>query len=181
MPSAVKRAVLGFVAAVIAVLTVEQAMWAVLHVLAVPGLELPAPYPMDPVIPFGLPRVANYCLLSGICGAVFGLVAPGLRGPLWLWGVGLGVIIAAAGLFVVSGVKHFLPGARWIPLKYYTEIMTIVLTYGLPLSGGIAAPLTWLRSLLIDGVWGLGLGLILPRIGVRPSQRGSAMAPPAGI
>ena len=167
MPSALKRGFLGFIAAAVVVLTLQQAMWEALHVLALPGLALPPPYPMDPVIPFGLPRVANYCLLSGICGAVFALAVPWLRGSLWLWGLALGVVVAGAGLFVVAGVKHFLPGARWIPLKYYTEIMTIVLTYGLPISGGITAPLTWLRSLLVDGVWGLGLGLILPLLGVR--------------
>ena len=170
MPAAVKRALLGFIAAAIAVLTFEQAMWEALHLLAMPGMALPAPYPMDPVIPFGLPRVANDCLLSGIAGAVFGLAAPWLRGPLWLWGLGLGVIVAGAGLIVVSGVKHFLPGARWIPFRYYTEIMTIVLTYGLPMAGGIASPLTWLRSLLVDGAWGIGLGLILSRLGPRPSR-----------
>ena len=171
MAAAMTRAVLGFVAAAIAVLTFEQAMWEALHLLASPAMTLPAPYPMDPVIPFGLPRVANYCLLCGIGGAVFGLASPWLRGPLWLWGLVLGVIVAAAGLILVSGVRHFLPGARWIPLKYYTEIMTIVLTYGLPMSGALASPQTWLRSLLVDGAWGLGFGLILSWLGVRRARR----------
>jgi hypothetical protein len=171
MPSALKHAVLGFAAAVVSVLSFHQATWEVLHLLALPGLALPAPYPLDPVVPFGLPRIVNYCLLSGICGLVFGLATPRMRGPLWLWGLGIGVIVAAFGLLTVSGIKHFLPGARWIPFKYYTEIMTIVLTYGLPMSGSMASPLTWIRSLLVDGAWGIGLGLILPRLGLRPSRQ----------
>ena len=166
MPSAVSRAVIGFVAAAISVLTFEQAVWGGLHALALPGLAFPQPYPLDPLIPFGLPRIANECLLGGIAGALFALVSPWLRGPLWLSGLGLGVIVAGLGLAVVAGIKHFLPGARWIPFRYYTEIMTIVLTYGLPQSGGIASPLTWLRALLVDGAWGIGLGLILPWRGI---------------
>ena len=45
------RAVLGFVAAAISVLTFHQAMWALLHVLNLPGLGMPPPYPTGPVPP----------------------------------------------------------------------------------------------------------------------------------
>src|SRR5215213_7952813 len=44
------RALLGFAAAAVSVLTFHQGTWALLHAA---GLMPPAPYPTDPVPPFG--------------------------------------------------------------------------------------------------------------------------------
>ena len=137
MDSPVKRAALGFVAAVIAVLTFHQGMWELLHVAALPGLTMPPWFPMDGVPPWAVPRVLNLCFWGGLYGIVFGLLLPRFRLPVWLCGLITGFIAAFTGLVIVSAIK------------------------GEPIGGGWVL-LTWVRSLLINGSWGLGLGLILP-------------------
>jgi hypothetical protein len=146
MPAPPMRALLGFVAAVISVLIFHQAMWAALHSLALPGLTMPAPYPTDPIPPLGIPRIVNLCFWGGLYGIVFGLLLPRLTAPLWLCGLGLGVIAALVGLLVVPAIKGLPVGAGWVPLS-------------------------WVRSLLINGFWGLGVGLILPLLMTRVPQR----------
>ena len=133
--TAPKRALLGFAAAVISVLTFHQAMWALLHVA---GLMPPAPYPMNPTAPLGVPLIASLCFWGGLYGLVFGLALPQLpRAPMWALGLGLGLLAAVVGWFVVS------------PLK------------GQPMASGFV-PLRMLVSILINGFWGIGVGVILP-------------------
>jgi hypothetical protein len=170
MPAPALRALLGFIAAAISVLTFYQAMAEALHVLALPGLMMPAPYPTEPLVPFGIPRIANDCLLSGLYGIVFGLVWPRLTGPAWLWGLGLGIIAAVIGLAAVPTITHLQPGAGWLSLNQYTTMITMVLTYGLPASVGTSRALIWLRSLLINGLWGIGTAVILSLI-IAPGRR----------
>jgi hypothetical protein len=62
---------------------------------------------------------------------------PRFTWPAWLNGLILGVIAALVGMFIVA------------PLK------------GLPIAGGWM-PANILRSLVINGFWGLGVGIILP-------------------
>jgi hypothetical protein len=140
-----ERALLGFIAAALSVLIFHQAMWEALHVLALPGLAMPRSYPTDPIGPFGIPRILNLCFWGGMYGSVFGVVLPRLTGPLWLYGIGLGIIGALIGLLVVPAIK------------------------GLPI-GGDWQVLSWVRSLLINGFWGLGVGLLLPLM-IRLVQR----------
>lgn len=139
MPSPAMRATLGFIAAALSVLTFHQAMWEVLHVLAVPNLDMPRAYPIDAVPPFGVPRILNLCFWGGLYGIVFGLALPRLTLPLWLCGLGLGIIAALVGLLVVPAIKGLPIGAGWVPLR-------------------------WMRSFLINGFWGIGGGVILPLI-----------------
>ena len=146
MPSPPMRALLGFIAAVISVLIFHQGMWAALHTLALPGLAMPPPYPIDPIPPWGIPRIINLCFWGGLYGIVFGLILPRLTAPLWLCGLGLGVIAALVGILVVPAVKGLPIGSGWILLN-------------------------WVRSLLINGFWGLGVGLILPMLMARVPQR----------
>jgi hypothetical protein len=136
MPAASTRALVGFVAAALSVLTFHQAMWATLHVLAIPGLGMPPPYPMRPVPPLGVPQIFNLCFWGGLYGAVFGLVLPRLRAPLWLCGLGLGIVASLIGLLVVPAIKGVPVGAGW-------------------------KPMTWLLFILINGFWGIGVGIIL--------------------
>jgi hypothetical protein len=131
------RALLGFIAAAISVLTFHQAMWELLHVLDLPGLGMPPPYPTRPMPPFGVPLILSLCFWGGLYGAVFGLALPRLTAPLWLCGLGLGIIAALVGMFVVAAIK------------------------GQPIGGGWVL-LNWVRSFLINGFWGIGVGLILP-------------------
>ena len=146
MPSPPMRALLGFVAAVISVLIFHQGMWAALHTLALPGLTMPSPYPIDPIPPWGIPRIMNLCFWGGLYGIVFGLTLPRLTAPLWLCGLGLGVIAALVGILVVPAVKGLPIGSGWILQN-------------------------WVRSLLINGFWGIGVGLILPQLTARVPLR----------
>jgi hypothetical protein len=136
MSSPAMRALLGFIAAALSVLTFHAAMWEMLHVLNLPGLGMPAPYPMKPVPPWGVPQIVNLCFWGGLYGLVFGLVLPRLRAPLWLCGLGLGVLAALAGIFLVPAIKGLPVGSGWVLLN-------------------------WVRSLLINGAWGVGVALIL--------------------
>ena len=129
------RALLGFAAAAVSVLTFHQGTWALLHAA---GLMPPAPYPTDPVPPLGVPRIANFCFWAGLYGAAFGLALPRLprRAPMLLLGLGLGLFAVLVLWFVVA------------PLK------------GQPVAGGFV-PQRMLVTVLIHGVWGIGAGLIL--------------------
>ncbi len=59
-----------------------------------------------------------------------------MTAPLWLCGLGLGIIAALVGLLLVPAIKGLPVGAGWVPLS-------------------------WVRSFLINGFWGLGVGLIV--------------------
>jgi hypothetical protein len=137
MGTAGTRALLGFIAAAISVLTFHQWMWAALHFLNLPGLGMPAPYPFGPTPPWGVPRVIDLAFWGGLYGIVFGLALPKLRPPYWLDGLALGIIAALVGMFIVAPIK------------------------GNPIAGGWQLT-SWVRSFLINGFWGIGVGLILP-------------------
>jgi hypothetical protein len=134
MPEARMRAFLGFVAAAISVLTFHQGMLAVLHGL---GWSPYVPYRSTPVPPLAIPYIADVCFWSGLYGAVFGLLIPRLTLPLWCCGLILGVTAALIGMFLVAPIKGY-------PFAYGWE------------------PWPMARSLLINGTWGIGVGVILP-------------------
>jgi len=131
-----ERIAFGFVAAVISVLIFHQGMWSILHYLALPGLGMPPPFPIDGVPPFGVPRIISLCFWGGVWGALFGAVWRGPRSSNWWAGIILGVAAALTGLFIVAAIK------------------------GLPIGGGWVLG-NWIKSLLINGSWGLGVGLLL--------------------
>jgi hypothetical protein len=132
--SASRRALLGFAAAVVSVLIFHQGMIGLLYMV---GLVARAPYQTGSVPPSGVPVIVNLCFWGGLYGAAFGLALPRLpRAPMWLLGFGLGLVAALVGWFVVA------------PLK------------GQPVAGGFV-PLRMLISVLINGTWGIGVGLIL--------------------
>jgi hypothetical protein len=147
VPTSLNRAGLGFVAAVISVLVFHQGMWGLLHLM---GL-MPPWYPTRGVPPFGVPLIVDLCFWGGVWGAAFGLVLPKLPSsyPMWLLGLGLGIAAALVGLFIVPLIK------------------------GLPVAGGWA-PMTFVRSFLINGFWGIGVGLILPLMMRRQVQSKAA-------
>ena len=128
------RAFLGFVAGALAVLTFHQGMVTALHLAA---LTTGVAYRIMPVPPFGVPSVVSLSFWGGLYGALFGLMSPRLKLPLWLCGIGIGLVAALVSMIVVA------------PLKGNAIVY-----------GWAAWPIG--RSLLINGVWGLGLGLILP-------------------
>lgn len=131
MPTPIPRMALGFLAAVLAVLTFHQiTVW----VLGVLGLIQASPYSWAPVPPWGVPRIVNLCFWGGLYGAVFGLLWPTFAKPAWLSGLVMGIIAALMGMFVVSAIK------------------------GLPAAFGWSIG-SMLRSFVINGMWGVGLGL----------------------
>lgn len=145
------RCLLGFVAAAISVLTFHQGMWALLHVADLPGLGMPPPYPTDGVPPLGVPRILDLCFWGGLYGLVFGLLVPKFTWPLWLCGLITGIIAVLVGFLIVPAIK------------------------GLQIGGGWAL-VNWLRSLLINGCWGIGIGLIFPLLAPAARQRRDAAA-----
>jgi hypothetical protein len=145
MDTIAKRAGLGFILAAISVLIFHQAMWELLHVLAVPGLTMPPPYPTDPIAPFSVPRIVNLCFWGGVWGAVFGAIWRGKTGNLWWAGLILGAAAALTGLFIVPAIK------------------------GLPMGGLVF--MSWIRSLLINGFWGLGVGLLFMAYSAMTARR----------
>jgi len=134
MPQTVKRALLGFALGALSVVTFHAAAWEAFHVL---GL-MPPPYPMRAVPPLGVPQIISLCFWGGVWGALFGLILPALPHsvPLWVKGIGLGLAAVLFGWFVVA------------PLK------------GQPIAGGWQA-MSIVRSLVLNGFWGFGVGLML--------------------
>jgi hypothetical protein len=143
MPAAPTRAFLGFIAAAIAVLTFHQGMIAAMHAV---GWVPVSPYRTTPIPPFGVPYIVNICFWGGLYGALFGFAMPRFTWPTWLCGLILGLIAALVSLFIVA------------PLK------------GNPIAGGWV-PANILRSIVINGFWGLGVGLILPLLMPRALAR----------
>jgi hypothetical protein len=129
------RAVLGLLAAVLAVLVFHQGMVGLLYAS---GMLPRGPYQFGPVPPFGVPVLVSQAFWAGLCGIAYGLALPRLpRGaPVALKGLGLGLLAAAVGWFVVAPIK------------------------GLPVAGGWV-PMNLLRSVLINGAWGIGTALFL--------------------
>ena len=115
-----RRAVLGFVAGVIAVLIFHQGAWATLHLA---GL-MPPPYPMGPTPPWGVPETLNFCFWGGLWGAAYGLVAPKLALPPWLSGLMLGVIANLVLLPLFTIVDGYRRGLRRPWLYFVSSLFT---------------------------------------------------------
>jgi hypothetical protein len=139
------RLLLGLLAGALSVLTFHQGMVAVLHSLPAPALHLQLPpYRLTPVEPFGLPLLLDLCILGGLYGALFGLVHPNARPAMWFNGFLLGLLAVAVDLLVIA------------PLR------------GDPFAGAWVFS-AWLRSLLINGSFGVGVGLLYPLLARRPA------------
>ena len=134
MPAAQMRVFLGFIAAAIAVLTFHQGRIAALHAV---GWVPFVPYRTTPVPPFGIPAIVSNCFWGGLYGAAFGFLMPRFTWPLWLCGLILGLIAVLVGWFIVAPIKV------------------------LPIAGGWV-PMNMLRSIVINGSFGVGVGIILP-------------------
>ena len=95
---------------------------------------------------FGVPRIVSLCFWGGVWGAVFGAVWTGPRASNWWAGIILGLAAALTGLFIVAAIK------------------------GLPIGGGWVLG-NWIKSLLINGTWGLGVGLLLMAMPYQTASR----------
>jgi hypothetical protein len=134
MTGAPTRLFLGCVAGAVSVLVFHQMTLQIFFWL---GLAPQAAFRVAHVPPFNMPMVVSLTFWGGVYGALFGLVTPWLRGPLWLNGLPLGLCAMVLAWFV------------FLPLK------------GQPVAfGWHHEPI--LRSLAAYGLWGIGTGLILP-------------------
>jgi hypothetical protein len=139
----------GFFAAVIAVLIIEQGLAGLLHQWQLRGLEMPdAAYDMTPQGPFDTPAVVVKCFKYGLLGLVFGLMAPGLSQPFWMPGLALGAAYGFVALFIMPQYEILGP-----------------LGFGAPMPGH------WAQQLLLNTVWGFGMGAIYSLMAPMPGHR----------
>src|SRR5262245_118351 len=91
MQGPIGRIVLGFIAAAISVVVVHEG---IIYLLTQYGMIRGTPWGMQPIPPWGVPRLVNNIFWGGLWGALFGLVyalVPG--GMSWLKGLIYGVFI----------------------------------------------------------------------------------------
>ncbi len=131
------RILLGFMVGALAMIVFHQTMWSILHILKIPKMLMPPAFPLAPTPPFGLPRLANACLWGGAYGSLFGLLIPRFTFPLWFCGLALGCAIAAINMKFFPGLTGNERDVAW---TFYN----------------------WLRMMLLDGAFGLGLGILSP-------------------
>ena len=130
-----RMTLLGFAAGALSVLVFHQGTIALLHLAGV----LPnAPFPMRAVPPFGVPQVASLAFWGGVWGMVIAaILAAKPDWPPLLVGLLVGAVLCVlTGFTIVAALR------------------------GQPLMGGFD-PNRWWRSVLINGAWGWGAGLLL--------------------
>jgi hypothetical protein len=130
-----KSLLLGFIAGALAVLVFHQGIILALHLMKqTPNF----PWSMRPIAPFGLPAIINSMFWGGLWGVLYAIIAPRLPG----------------GLTVLGGVVFGL----LFPLLLGNGILVPFFKGGPYLFGFV--PQRMMIGALIQGVWGLGLGLI---------------------
>ena len=133
MSPTAKTVVLGFVAAVLAVLVAHQVMVLVLHLI---GWVPNAPYSLRPN-PWGVPLLLNGMFWGGVWGILFALVVAKLPGDTWL----KGLILGLAGPLLIG---------NWLLLPVIR---------GQAMFGGFV-PMRMLIGALILGAFGIGWAYI---------------------
>ncbi len=138
---------LGFIAGALAVLIFHQIM---VLLLGFVGMVRGAPWNFAPFGPFGVPRVVNSMFWGGVWGVVYAAIADRLprQWPLWLVGLVFGLLG---------------------PVLFGWTI--VALLKGSVLFGGFV-PQRMLASILINGMYGIGVALIFAGLrAVTGSQR----------
>jgi hypothetical protein len=140
---ALRTLLLGILAGAIAVPIFHQ-----LTVLALysAGLVPNAPWSFRPVPPYGVPTILNQAFWGGMWGLLFGLIM--LARPT-LSAVLVGLLVGMLGAAMVN--LTLLPWLRGQPMP-------------------IGDLNRWWRPMLINGIWGLGMGIIFTAL------RGRAVA-----
>ncbi|MGQ0799321.1 MAG: hypothetical protein ACT4NL_04300 [Pseudomarimonas sp.] len=131
----------AFIAGFIATLLFHQGLF---HVLHVAGVVSTTAWNMSPVPPLGVPSVLSLAFFGG------------------LWGCLLWLLIRRT-----QGVKHWLLATVWGAILPSAVALAIVF----PLKGvAVAAggyPKLIVGALLLNGVWGLGVALLMKLMGRR--------------
>ena len=141
-----QRAATGFLAGVLAVLTFHQATIGILNAY---GLLGSAPFRLAATGPLGIPAFLNAAFWGGVWGIAIALLTDALRSE-------RGRVVAAmlVGAIGATAVGWFVVA----PLK------------GQPVAQGWNLAAMW-RGPLINGAFGLGVGLILPGLSALLSGR----------
>ena len=127
----------GFAAGFVATLAFHQSVLALLHAA---GRTPRRPWDMSPTPPFGVPAVLSLAFFGGLWGVALWLL---LRRSSHYWTTAL-----AFGALAPSAVALFIV----FPLKHQ------------PVAGGWD-PAILVGALLLNGAWGLGVGLFLRALG----------------
>jgi hypothetical protein len=133
--TALRAALVGFAAGVLAVLVFHQGMVALLHLA---GLVPNPPFPTRAVPPLGLPQIVSMAFWGGVWGILAAAIVAARPG----WPpVLVGLLVGAVGCVLVG----------------FTLVAAL---RGQPLMAGFDLN-RWWRSLAINGAFGLGVGLLL--------------------
>lgn len=124
----------SFEAGFLATLIMHQGMLGLLHL----GVGAPAPFNFEPVAPFGIPAVLSLAFWGGVWGLPIWLLVRRLAGAAY-WTTA--IVAGAVGPSAVALLLVF-------PLK------------GMAVAGG-GDPKIIVGALLLNGAWGLGVGLWL--------------------
>lgn len=145
-----RNTIIGFIAGVIAVVTVHQG---IVYLLNQQGIIPVKPWNMAGVPPWGVPTIINNIFWGGLWGALFSLIHDKLPGgALWLKGLIYGLIIVVL--------------SNWILLPFIKGQI-----FGLPnqvfFAGGV--PMRLLAGALILGGFGTALGILYGLLNSRKS------------
>ena len=144
---ALRTLLLGFVAGAISVPIFHQLTVLVLHSV---GLVPNPPFSFRPVPPFGVPTILNLAFWGGMWGLLFGAI---MSARPQFWAIIVGICVGMLGAAMVN--LTLLPYLRGLPMPF-TDLNR------------------WWRPMLINGVWGLGMGIIFAAL--RGRERGRAVA-----
>ena len=145
--NSLKISILGFIAGVIASLTFHQfTLW----LMRMAGIAPFGPYNMAPTHPFGIPAIFSLAFWGGVWGVIFALVQRHFPrdNRYWILAFAFGAVFPSLVALLVV-----------LPLK------------GLPMGGGWHWQLL-LTAFLINGVWGIGTGLLLLSMNKNPVRHG---------
>jgi hypothetical protein len=139
--------VFGFVAGALSFLVFHQGAIALLHAMNVVPR---APYSMAATQPFGVPQMWSLAFWSGLWGLVLAALFLRMRGArLMLAALAFGAVLPTlVGWFVIA------------PLR------------GQPVANGFVLSRMWIGP-LVNGIWGLGTGIVLALLDSRKSLRRS--------
>jgi hypothetical protein len=130
----------GFVAGCAAVLLFHQSLWGLFYLV---GASPVAPYLVQPIPPFGVPRIVSQTFWGGVWGLLLAPLVWRREGlAYWLTAAGFGLII-----LTLTGV-YLVPVLKGLPLGAFRTMDQV------PLIIQIMRP-------LLNLVWGLGTALLL--------------------
>ncbi|MBE0484872.1 hypothetical protein [Marinobacter sp.] len=121
----------AFIAGFLATLIFHQGLFAVFYLL---GAAPVPPYNFTPTPPLGVPAVLSLAFFGGLWGVALWAIAGRLIGAkYWLANIGIGALAPTAVAMLVV----------------------------FPMKGLAVSAQTWIGGLVLNGFWGLGVGLLM--------------------